>query len=272
MHGTFIRSESLIRYLIIRQVDMSVRYPGPKMEIRMYMKSFVILLCLLISSSLLAGPEEEQAIRDSIKMVLPDMEVDQIEESAIPGLYTVFIGAEIFYVTEDGQYLIRGDMIDLPNKVNLSEDKRTIARRGILKTIPDDQFITFHPDTIEHMVYVFTDITCGFCQKLQSEIKDINERGIAVNYLAFPRAGLNTPTSKRMESVWCAENREEAFVDAMIGLEVRPQDCNNPVVEHFGLGQSMGVRGTPAIFTEDGRYLPGYMPPDDLLKAIEQVN
>ena len=238
----------------------------------MYMKLLVILSCLLISSSLLAGPEEEQAIKDSIRTVLEDIDVDKIEESPIPGLYTVFIGAEIFYVTSDGQFLIRGDMIDLPNKANLSEEKRTIARRGILKTIPDDQFITFHPEKIEHTVYVFTDITCGFCQKLQSEVKDINERGIAINYLAFPRTGLNTVTSKKMESVWCAENREEAFIDAMIGLEVNPHDCNNPVVEHFGLGQSMGVRGTPAIFTEDGRYLPGYMPPDDLLKAIEQTN
>jgi thiol:disulfide interchange protein DsbC len=238
----------------------------------MYMKILGILMCLLISSNLFAGPEEEQAIRKSISTVLPDLKVDLIEESAIPGLYTVVIGAEIFYVTPDGQYLLRGDLIDLSNKTNLSEEKRTIARRGILKTVPADQFITFHPETIEHTVYVFTDITCGFCQKLQSEVKDINKRGIAINYLAFPRAGLNTVTSKKMESVWCAENREEAFVDAMIGLDVRPKDCNNPVVDHFGLGQAMGVRGTPAIFTEDGRYLPGYMPPDDLLKAIEQTN
>jgi thiol:disulfide interchange protein DsbC len=236
------------------------------------MKLLVVLSCLMITSSLSAGPQEEQLIRESINKVLPDMEVDRIEESAIPGLFTVFIGAEIFYVTKDGQYLIRGDMIDLPNKTNLSEEKRTIARRSILKTIPKDQFITFHPNKAEHSVYVFTDITCGFCQKLQSEITEINDRGIAINYLAFPRTGLNTVTSKKMESVWCAEDRQEAFVDAMIGLDVRPQDCDNPVVEHFGLGQTMGVRGTPAIFTEDGRYLPGYMPPDDLLKAIKEID
>ncbi len=200
--------------------------------------------------------------------ILPDVEISRIEESSVTGIYSVLIGAEILYVSADGKYLFKGDLIDIPNKSNVSEENRSVARKAILKNIPKSELITFSPENPKYSVYVFTDITCAFCQKLQKDIADINERGIAVNYLAFPREGVNSVSSFRMESVWCAKDRNSAFMDAMLGMDIEPTDCENPVVEHYELGQAMGVRGTPAIYTEEGRYLPGYMPPEDLLNAV----
>ena len=238
------------------------------LERRMYLKKLVILCVLFLSANSQAQINEVDIIRASIMTLLPDVEVNNIEKSALPGMYSVLIGAEVLYITADGKYLFKGDLIDIPNKSNVSEDRRSIARKAILKNIPKSEYISYSPKNPKHKIFVFTDITCGFCQKLQSEITQINEKGIEVNYLAFPREGLNTITSFRMESVWCANDRQSAFLDAMKGEDIAPTDCNNPVAEHYGLGQSMGVRGTPAIYTEDGRYLPGYMPPDDLLKAV----
>lgn len=238
----------------------------------MYLKLLTILSVLTFGASSVGAQDNETAIRESLESVLPGMNVDEIQESVLPGVYTVVIGAEIFYVSADGQYLLRGDLIDLPNKSNLSEEKRTVARRGILAKVPEQEFITFASADPQHTIYVFTDITCGFCQKLQHDIADINNKGITVNYLAFPREGMQSSTSKRMEAVWCSENPRQAFVDSMIGLDLDAATCTNPVAEHFGLGQAMGVRGTPAIFTEDGRYLPGYLPPDELLQAVSKTN
>lgn len=235
----------------------------------MYPYSLAIVFALLISVNITpvrAGDVE--VIQDSLKTVLPGMDITRIEPSAIPGMYAVLIGAEVFYVSSDGQYLLRGDLIDIPNKANLSEQQRSVARREILKSVPEEQYIEYAPRDPEHTIYVFTDITCGFCQRLQGDINDINRNGIAVKYLAFPREGVDSETSRRMESVWCAEDRQAALSNAMIGLNVEQASCDNPVTEHYNLGQTMGVRGTPAIYTEDGRYLPGYMPPDELLKVI----
>ena len=198
------------------------------------------------------------------------MEIDLVEQSEIPGMYTVLIGAEVFYVSEDGNYLLRGDLINIPKKLNLSEQKRTVARKNLLDIVPEKDFIHFSPDNPDHTVYVFTDVTCPYCQRLQGDIKDINEKGIAVKYLAFPRQGLDTPVATMMKKIWCSDNREEALLDAMIGLELDDVDCANPVVEQFSLGQALGVRGTPAIFTESGRYLPGYMPPEKLLEMLNE--
>jgi len=238
-------------------------------ETYMYLKLLAILCALVISVNSLAQQEQAGVIKDALKLIFQDMQIDRVEPSEIPGLYLVTIGAEVFYVTGDGKYLLRGDLIDLAQKSNLSEQARTVARISMLNKIGANDYIEYAPAKTDHIVYVFTDITCGFCQKLQHDIADINAQGIAVRYLAFPRDGLNTPTAKNMESIWCADDRPQAYTDAMIGLGVKPLDCKNPVNAQFALGQAMGVRGTPAIFTEDGRYLPGYMPPNELLKAVK---
>lgn len=238
----------------------------------MYLKFLAIMVALGISVNSYAQQDEAATIRAALKVIFDDMQIDRVEPSDIPGLYMVAIGAEIFYVTGDGKYLLRGDLIDLENRDNLTERQRAVARVALLGNVPESEFIEFAPEKPEHTVYVFTDITCGFCQKLQHDIGEINNRGIAVKYLAFPRDGANTVTSKNMESVWCADDPKQAFVDAMIGLGVKPADCENPPVNrHFSLGQAVGVRGTPAIFTRDGRYLPGYLPPDELLAALKST-
>ncbi len=234
----------------------------------MYFKLLTILVALTFSMNPHAQAGSDEAIKEAMKELFQDIEIDRIEQSQIPGLYLVTVGAEIFYVSGDGKYLLRGDLIDLAQKNNLSEQARTVARVGMINKISAGEYIEFAPEKPAHTVYVFTDITCGFCQKLQHDIADINAQGIAVRYLAFPRDGSNTATSKNMESIWCAKDRPQAFSDAMIGLGVKPADCENPVNRHFALGQAMGVRGTPAIFTEDGRYLPGYLPPTELLRAV----
>ena len=46
------------------------------------------------------------------------------------------------------------------------------------------------------------------------------------------------------------------------------RDCANPVARQYDLGGEIGVTGTPAIVTEDGRMLPGYMPAQQLAKTI----
>lgn len=234
----------------------------------MYLKILAILFALSVSVNLRAQDEARGVIKESLKEIFQGMQIDRIEPTVIPDLFMVSIGAEIFYVSGDGKYLLRGDLIDLVNKNNISEQERTVARVALIKKVPETEFIEFAPTKPKHTVYVFTDITCGFCQKLQHDIAEINNQGIAVRYLAFPRDGANTMTAKNMESIWCADDRPQAFSDAMIGLGVQPADCENPVNAHFALGQAMGVRGTPAIFTEDGRYLPGYLPPTELLRAV----
>ena len=46
-------------------------------------------------------------------------------------------------------------------------------------------------------------------------------------------------------------------------------NCENPVDDHMMLGSLVGVSGTPALVLDDGQLVPGYVPPDRLIKVLD---
>lgn len=232
-------------------------------------KWVLFFLVFLISFGTSANPDREDFLRKAITDVFPDVEITRIKPSPIPGLYEVMLGTEMIYLSEDGRYILQGDLMDLGEKINLSEREREAARKRVLESIPASETIDFVPDAAQHTVYVFTDITCGYCQLFHRDMAELNGRGVAVRYLAFPRAGVDSESFRDMESVWCAADPNEAMTLAKGGRPVKPAQCDNPVQRQYELGQTLGVRGTPAIYLENGREMPGYVPPDDLLQALQ---
>lgn len=236
------------------------------------MHRFLLVLpgLFLYSTAVLAEGSAEQNISHALQGVFPDMEITRIRESQIPGLYEVMMGAEVVYATADGRYLMKGDLYDLGRRKNLSENERQSARVDILSQLPASEYIEFAPGKTKHSIYVFTDITCPYCRRFHQDVPELNREGIAVRYLAFPRAGVDSPAFRVMESIWCAKDRRKALTSAKHGEFVKPAECKNPVAKQYALGQAMGVRGTPAIYLENGKELPGYMPPDELLDVIRK--
>jgi len=220
-----------------------------------------------------AGAETEQAkaLKSVMGLVFPDLEVTRIKESQIPGLYEVMLGAEVLYISKNGRYILQGDIIDLQSRTNMSEIERASARVGILRDIPENETIDFSPDDARHTIYVFTDITCGYCQRLHRDVPELNKNGVAVKYLAYPRAGINSQPFRDMESIWCAADKPGAMTSAKLGGTVKPAKCDNPVEKQYQLGKLLGVRGTPAIYLENGEEMPGYLPPERLLQALGEI-
>lgn len=233
----------------------------------------VIFLALLIATPLVPAQAEEgqseAVIAAAMKELFPDMDITRIRESKIAGLYEVMSGTDVFYISADGKYLLRGDLFDLSQRRNITEDQRASARVDVLDNIPASEYIEFAPDNPEHIIYVFTDVSCGYCRRLHSDVPNLNRNGVAVRYLAFPRQGTGSPAYQEMVSVWCADNANAAMTAAKQGRAVEPATCGNPVSKQFQLGRELGVRGTPAIYVDDGRELPGYRPPDELISMVK---
>ena len=234
-------------------------------------------LILLLTAALFTGaanadPDREDFLRKAITDVFPDAEITRIKPAPIPGLYEVMLGTEMIYMSEDGRYILQGDLIDLGERINLSEQERATARKQVLESVPASETIDFVPENVRHTVYVFTDITCGYCRQFHRDMAELNGKGIAVRYLAFPRVGIDTDSFREMESVWCAADPNEAMTLAKGGRPVKPAQCDNPVQRQYELGQALGVRGTPAIYLENGQEMPGYRPPDELLEALQQYS
>ena len=228
----------------------------------------LILFTLLCTSAVPADSDQDKRLRQAIADVFPDVDVTRIKPSPIPGLYEIMLGTDMVYLSDDGRYLLQGDLIDLSERVNLSEQERAVARQQVLATIPASETIDFVPDAVQHTVYVFTDITCGYCRRFHRDVEELNDRGVAVRYLAYPRAGVDSEPFVDMESVWCATDPNTAMTQAKRGDAVAPAQCDNPVQRQYELGQVLGVRGTPAIYLENGQEMPGYIPPDTLLQAL----
>lgn len=227
----------------------------------------VFFLCLQIAA-VHAELSPEEVIRATITRTFPDIEITNIKKSPVTGLYEVLLGPDLLYATADGRYLLQGDLIDMKQKRNLSEEQRSHIRENLLGSISADEYIEFSPVERKHTVYVFTDVDCAFCRKLHRDMPELNKLGIAVRYLAFPRAGIDSMTYKQMESVWCAVDRNKAMNEAKQGMKVSKKACANPVARQYVLGQDIGVRGTPAIFSEQGQSISGYIPPDKLLQVL----
>ena len=232
----------------------------------------LLLTAALFFGAVNADPDREDLLRKAITDVFPEVEITRIKPAPIPGLYEVMLGTEMIYLSEDGRYILQGDLIDLGEKINLSEQEREAARKRVLESIPASETIDFVPDAAQHTVYVFTDITCGYCQLFHRDMAELNGKGVAVRYLAFPRAGVDSESFREMESVWCAADPNEAMTLAKGGRPVTPAQCDNPVRRQYELGQTLGVRGTPAIYLENGQEMPGYVPPDTLLEALNQYS
>ncbi|MFW5825769.1 MAG: DsbC family protein, partial [Marinobacter sp.] len=209
-----------------------------------------------------AADTAEETITKRLNDTVPGLKVNGVKESEVPGLYEVRTNnREMIYATEDGEYILAGELLQLTDQgvVNVTEQARSGERAEIMAAFGDDGLITY-PARGEQKaeVDVFTDIDCPYCRKLHDEMDRINELGITVNYFAFPRSGPGTPSFTKYESVWCAEDREDAMDRAKAGESIEEASCDNPVEEQFELGREVGVTGTPAILLEDGRIIRGY--------------
>lgn len=218
------------------------------------------------------GTPEERA-RDAIAQLNPQAKVDYVGAAPLPGFREVIAGGQLLYVSDDGRYLMQGAVLDLHAQEDLMQTSPALAgyRRDLLASVPVSERIVFAPPNATYTVSVFTDIECGYCRKLHSEIADLNRLGIAVEYLAFPRMGLGSQDHKDMISVWCSADRRRALTDAKAGKPIPAKDCKNPVTLEYDLGQRIGVSGTPAIYSAEGIQLGGYLPPQALRAKLDEL-
>jgi thiol:disulfide interchange protein DsbC len=230
----------------------------------------------LIAAFGVAGAADQPAKTDpraAIAKKFPGAKVEDVRPSPVPGVYEVPLGADTAYVSADGRYLFAGDLFEIDSRVNLTEANRSAGRTRLLAKIDERDAIVFGSASAKHTITVFTDVDCGYCRKLHSEIDQLNKLGVRVRYLAYPRSGPGSDDWRKMEQVWCSDDRKAAITKAKLDQEVKASNCGaTPVAKQFQLGEDLGVRGTPAIFTTGGDYIGGYLPPAELKQQLDQLS
>jgi thiol:disulfide interchange protein DsbC len=237
------------------------------------MKKIITLAAVsLLSLTFSAVKADENTIKASIAKSMPTMKIDAIKPSEVKGLYEVLVGTNVFYVSDDGKYLIEGHLIDIAARKDLTEGKLSESHVKAINKLGTDKMIIFKPKTSKYTVTIFTDIDCGYCRKLHSEIDSYMAEGITIQYVFFPRTGKDTESYKKAVSVWCADDHKAALTAAKKGETIKAKTCANPVDEHMKLAAEFEVNGTPTIVSEKGTVYPGYLPAKQLAEMLKGEN
>ena len=238
-----------------------------------FSKAIVALLACATAIGVYAAElSPTQVTTGVIKAKLKDkLGIDAQEMTASPviGLYQVVTDRGVIYVSHDGAKLIYGNVYDLDDGMNNLTELALAGPRKQMMTDLQKDMLVYKAKNEKHVVTIFTDITCGYCRKLHSEMKQYNDLGITVRYLAFPRQGSSSDNANKMRSIWCAKNPNAAMDTAQNGGAIEPAQCNAKITEQYQAGVSIGVNGTPAIILENGTMVPGYQNADNLLKMLE---
>ena len=248
-----------------------------------FLKTLPVLLLGAFSLSACAqppAPPQDQAaapgtaaarVTAALKKIDPNVKPEHIQAAPVAGFQQVIVGGQVMYVSNDGKYLMQGTLYDIANKRDAGAPALAAMRKDLLREIPLKDRIVFAPANPKHTVTVFTDVECGYCRKMHSEIAEYLKQGIAVQYVAFPRMGLASEDFKKMVAVWCSNDRKQALTRAKLDKPVVSANCTNPVAMQYRLGQRMGLEGTPMVLAEDGTQLGGYLPPAQLRQALDKL-
>ena len=224
-------------------------------------------------SSAKVAADNDPAVVEALQTNLTASGIEERIVSAVPtdmdGIYWVTAeGLPSFFTDKSGKHIIQGQIIAVgeAQPVDISAALTAKTAQEALKAVDKKEMIIYPAKgETKSVIYAFTDADCGYCRKLHEEMDDINARGIEVRYLAWPRSQESVP---KMEAIWCSQDRNAAMNQAKMGADVQAPSCANPVQEHMALGARLGVRGTPAVFTETGEQVGGYLPAAQLAEAV----
>jgi thiol:disulfide interchange protein DsbC len=228
------------------------------------MKKSLIGLALISTSALATNADIIKAME---KLDFSSKEIT-IENNPVSGLKSVTTPEGIFYVTEDGKFLIQGPIYNLEGNepVNIANSNNI----KLMKSIERDAIVYKAPNE-RYVISVFTDYTCHYCKLLHENINQYLDAGISVHYFAFPRAGADSDVGKNMQSIWSVADRKAAFENAYKGNKISPASSMVPyVTQQFNVGKKLGIGGTPALVLPSGQLVSGYVPADKLIEILDK--
>ena len=224
------------------------------------------LLTALLMTAALTAQADDSALKT--KLAGFGMQNVQLQDSPIKGIKTVVSDQGVFYASEDGKYVFEGKLFEMTNS-----GAKDVAGGILLDKLNSykNEMIVYPAKNEKYVVTVFMDITCHYCHLLHQQLKEYNDLGITVRYLAFPRGGMKAESAKQMEAIWTAKDPAFALNEAEAGR--LPKEIKTPSIvrKHYQLGVQFGVTGTPSIVLPNGELIGGYLKPADLLAALKET-
>lgn len=243
------------------------------------MRSLLMALTLMIGvgTTLVQAQEVPPQLQERLVQSLEvpsggQLQIVNIRPTPLDDMYEVELNTgELLYSDSSGDYLFAGDMYQTTNGglLNLSSSTRQVRNAELIAGIPEQEMIIFSPEQTRATITVFTDVDCTYCRALHRDMETLLDMGVEVRYLAYPRGGEQATSFDKMISVWCSEDRQKALTQAKNGQNLPRRECETPVLQHYALGNELGISGTPAIVFADGQLIPGYLDAATLAEMLD---
>ncbi len=209
-----------------------------------------------------AAVAQEALIRKNIAERLPDFpKIDEVTKTPIPGVYELRVGTELVYSDEKGEHIIQGTLIDTRTGVNLTEARIDKLTAIDFASLPLKDAIVYKQGTGARKLVVFSDPNCGYCKKFEREIVQVKD--VTVYTFLYSILGGDSPEKSR--NIWCAKDNTAVYRDWMVNGAVPPRamaQCDVAALQrNMAMGKKYRVNGTPALVFEDGKRVPGALPP-----------
>lgn len=230
-----------------------------------------VLLMMMAGLATQSALASEAAIRQAFQSKIPEVTVESVGKTPMPGLYEVVANGHIFYVDEKVNFVIRGTLFDArttPAMRNVTQARNAELNSQVLVKSTDNAIKRVRGNG-KRVVYTFEDPNCGYCRQQQKELLKLND----VTIYTFLWPILSPDSVEKSKAVWCSKDRAKAWDDLM-SRGVAPQNdanCDTPISKNIELARRFGAQGTPAVFIADGRMLGGFVTADKIEEGFKSL-
>lgn len=212
--------------------------------------TLITAVLLLAAGSAHAGEAEVKA---AWQKRYPEYPVRSVTKTPVPGIWEIYVGDHILYSNDDVSYLFDGILVETAHRTNLTEDRMQTLNFVKFKDLPFDMAIKQVKGNGSRKMAVFTDPDCPYCRQIQKEIANVDN--VTIYYFLFPIEGLHPNAPTMAKAIWCAPDRQQAWLDYMAN-QTKPAaavaSCNSPVDKIIAYGRDKNINGTPTLFFEAG--------------------
>jgi thiol:disulfide interchange protein DsbC len=219
--------------------------------------ALLALLAPAVFAATAVKPDIAATIKKAIEARYPGAHILDVQPSALPGLYELFMGDQIVYSDAAGDYLFVGSLIDTQSHENLTEARLNDHGKIDFGTLPFDRAIKVVKGNGSRVFAVFSDPDCPFCQELEKSLLSVTDTTMYV--FLYPIASLHPQAPAKAHAIWCAKDRSAAWNTWMHEKKLPPAaSCGgDPIDALQKLGDTLHINSTPTIFFANGRRVAG---------------
>ncbi|MDM9558372.1 MULTISPECIES: DsbC family protein [Bordetella] len=208
-----------------------------------------------VSSGAAADPAA-QAVKERFEQRFTELSVTAVRRTPY-GLFEVQIGSDLIYTDEKVTWVMEGPLIDAMTRRDVTRERQEKLGSVSFDELPLDLAVKQVRGDGSRKIAIFEDPNCGYCKQLHKTLRGVDN--LTIYTFLYPILAPDSHTKSR--DIWCAANPAQAWQDWMLdGKTPATAECETPVQQVLALGQKLMVRGTPAIFFQDGSRLNGAAP------------